>query len=862
MSTSYICPSCGGQFVRAGETSGGFSVGKAVAGQAVFGAGGAAAGLLGNKQITMRCSKCGYTKNVSPSMADTMDTMGGFQSTMHSIRKDMYATSKKINQAASSTSSYSKSSSQQYAQPATKIPAQPVVKKSEQAKIGESLTSVMTPIQAQYNRALHYIEVGNRADLAVPEFEALGDYPNAKNLLLVAKYHAAVGYIQSRKNLNLAISYLEFLEDCQQIRRWIIAYNDMIANQGDSRRRKIPDIGDSANVENWLCEARYILATQLIAKKRHQDAVELYKKIGDYRDAATLAKQYSYALAEAHLNVKNWDNAIAYFKDAVGYKDAETRAIDLQYRVGIAYYNQDPKNYAKALPYFEELGDYQQARELTVTCKYYVGTELVQQKTDLATALKYFEEICDFRNSADWLIETRYNYAIQLVQKHNKFEEALSQFEQVESHHNTDQWIKYCKYHIANKLVESKSDWQRAIALYEEIGEYNDASARLSQARNTSSAEHKAKYDCAMAIMAEKSDWDKAIAILEEISHYEDAKEQIKSCKYQKAESFTKSPNEDLEQALARFTELGDYMDSQDNVKKISYELGNQYMSEYSKAKEYFIVAGDYKDASLAVILCEAMELLHVEKDYLAAIKLIKTAKGHKLAGEYLANAQLMYGINIAQNFRANNQWDEAIEAFRKYGDNKVCFDNMNSTCYQAGTYYYKLLMSDCTIEDACQHAENAIRYFKELHERYRPTPQHSTAWYFINSCKHELAAKITKSMDIHKDNAAKNTHLWDKALKYLDEIGHFPGSDDTRAELLNNYGIFLRIKGDLVSLCTAKQYHSDVIETTLDTSTHALIARQELAKVEQKIAQLEQKQAAKERKERRDNNPVLKFFK
>ena len=56
------CPVCGkGIMFTVGERKGGFSAGKAAAGAIIAGPIGLAAGALGKKLTTYRCSKCGYT---------------------------------------------------------------------------------------------------------------------------------------------------------------------------------------------------------------------------------------------------------------------------------------------------------------------------------------------------------------------------------------------------------------------------------------------------------------------------------------------------------------------------------------------------------------------------------------------------------------------------------------------------------------------------------------------------------------------------------------------------------------------------------------------------------------------------------
>lgn len=57
-----MCPKCMCGMLRpVGERTGGFSGKKAVLGAVIAGPIGVAAGALGKKKITYRCSNCGYT---------------------------------------------------------------------------------------------------------------------------------------------------------------------------------------------------------------------------------------------------------------------------------------------------------------------------------------------------------------------------------------------------------------------------------------------------------------------------------------------------------------------------------------------------------------------------------------------------------------------------------------------------------------------------------------------------------------------------------------------------------------------------------------------------------------------------------
>ena len=58
----YTCPKCRiGYLQQISERIGGFSGGKAVLGAIIAGPIGVAAGALGKKKVTYRCTRCGYT---------------------------------------------------------------------------------------------------------------------------------------------------------------------------------------------------------------------------------------------------------------------------------------------------------------------------------------------------------------------------------------------------------------------------------------------------------------------------------------------------------------------------------------------------------------------------------------------------------------------------------------------------------------------------------------------------------------------------------------------------------------------------------------------------------------------------------
>lgn len=62
MANFEMCPNCHlGYLSAVGERKGGFSAGKAAFGAIMLGPVGLAAGALGKKKITYRCSRCGYT---------------------------------------------------------------------------------------------------------------------------------------------------------------------------------------------------------------------------------------------------------------------------------------------------------------------------------------------------------------------------------------------------------------------------------------------------------------------------------------------------------------------------------------------------------------------------------------------------------------------------------------------------------------------------------------------------------------------------------------------------------------------------------------------------------------------------------
>ena len=149
-------------------------------------------------------------------------------------------------------------------------------------------------------------------------------------------------------------------------------------------------------------QMQYDKAIKLASQGEHVEAVEIFTRLGDYKDAEarleTSQKLLDYKAATVLFNDGDYDNALRAYESLGSYKDSKAMAEDCQtrldYAAALVLYEEGDYTSAKAL--FEQTADYEESGKYVLICGYQLtydeALELLGKK-DYEEALQYLTAI-------------------------------------------------------------------------------------------------------------------------------------------------------------------------------------------------------------------------------------------------------------------------------------------------------------------------------------------------------------------------------------------------------------------------------------------------------------------------------------
>lgn len=196
------------------------------------------------------------------------------------------------------------------------------------------------------------LEMASEMGALIEENQRNEKYENAKKLLATeraASIHEAIGIFAS----------LSGYKDSDELK--------------EKCSKKIADIelDNKYHIAKKLMNSKTILA--------YQDAIGIFKELGDYKDSAELILTCKYNIAMNHMNTKTntaYEDAITVFKELGGYKDSaeliqkcKDGINDNKYYSALKVMQGDtPEALKKASEMFAEIGDYKDSVELSEKC--------------------------------------------------------------------------------------------------------------------------------------------------------------------------------------------------------------------------------------------------------------------------------------------------------------------------------------------------------------------------------------------------------------------------------------------------------------------------------------------------------------
>lgn len=225
-------------------------------------------------------------------------------------------------------------------------------------------------------------------------------------------------------------------------------------------------LGDYEDSPVLLAEAKKAYAASLYEAGQYQDAVEMYRQLGNQEDmilqcyngwvlSLEKAGQYSEALQLA---------------ESSGVEVDETIISEAKYQLGRQCY--DNQEYEDALHFFEEIKDYEDTQTLINEVRYAYGMQMLEMG-NYEKAVELFETIPSYRDVPEQLLKTQYLMGIRYKES-GSYEEAIRCFEAVLDYEDSAEQIQECYFVQAQDYV-SQGQYEKAMEYFRLADDYEGA---------------------------------------------------------------------------------------------------------------------------------------------------------------------------------------------------------------------------------------------------------------------------------------------------------------------------------------------------------------------------------------------------
>ncbi|MBQ4629495.1 MAG: tetratricopeptide repeat protein [Clostridia bacterium] len=197
---------------------------------------------------------------------------------------------------------------------------------------------------------------------------------------------------------------------------------------------------------------KYSDANDLLKSGDYDEAIAIYKELGDYKDSENKIDLCKYQKAGQLTESGKYDEAIVIYTELGNYKNCKSQLSLCKYNKAVLLCN-DGK-YGEAAVILEELGDYEDSAEILKMCNYEKGSALIDEgKYDEAKEI--FKNLGDYEDSKDMLNECDYQQAIALVSE-GKYDEAVSVFEDLGDYEDSSSKAVECNRRLVHEYCSNR----------------------------------------------------------------------------------------------------------------------------------------------------------------------------------------------------------------------------------------------------------------------------------------------------------------------------------------------------------------------------------------------------------------------
>ena len=218
----------------------------------------------------------------------------------------------------------------------------------------------------------------------------------------------------------------------------------------------------------------YNKAKDLVNNGQYDQAITIYKELGDYKDCALLISAAKYSKAEDLLASGEFDAAEKTFWELGGYKDSSSRILETKYTQAEYYYNLS--EFDIAISIYTELGEYSDCQEKLRQSHIGLSNKAFESN-DFLTA------ICEMREAnpenLEYIDNCYYKNAEKLISE-EKYQEAIDSLTEIKKMECQDLLLS-TKYSLGLQLLDKKN-YSEAEIVFSKI-EYEDSNSLANYAK-------------------------------------------------------------------------------------------------------------------------------------------------------------------------------------------------------------------------------------------------------------------------------------------------------------------------------------------------------------------------------------------
>ncbi len=460
-------------------------------------------------------------------------------------------------------------------------------------------------------------------DQAIERFVALGDFMNAKDMVLESKYQQGL--------YNLSVNTMPALDEAIRIFDGLGEYEDAAIKSFD---------------------AKYAKGEKLFDQKEYTLAAQQFESIGSYGDANYKRNQAKFEQGKVLFDQTEYEQAYELFDTLGDYPQAAKYADDSLYKYALLLVDEGRTDLA--IEKLESLEDDPKAKN-TLVKAYYQKAQELEEAENYTEAGHYYALCGDYSDAKLGVYRCIYQPAVNLMED-GKYEEAIALFDTILTYEDAQEKITQAHYQIALRSYE-EDNFKQAYEQLLDLGPYEDAQERADDSL----------YAYILQLKEENNDSEVLIQ-LEKLTGHEAEKEQLTNeIRYKQALALFDQEN--YTQAIGEFMEIVPYEDSEAKITQAKIALGDKAfdeknydaaLKEYQSLDDESLVAGKILEIQYAL----AQDKI-AEKDYEEAIKLLEELKNYQNAPTVLKETQYAYGKSLIDG----NYYQSAADVFQALGN-------------------------------------------------------------------------------------------------------------------------------------------------------------------------------------------------